>query len=468
MSARVESSPVSVIKQERKKKHLPTALKVLLALLMPVLVAVASLYYYGVVLHNDDRIYYNISISGVDVSGLTRHEAVAVLGLDAYSKRGADSVVTMVFPDDSTFVITGSDAGLTNDAHDLVYRAYSIGRGRGIMLDALSHLLRYEAQEVNFEIKHYLDTGMLYSAVEEFTNDFNRRLDESVPQIYDDRIVYTKGAGHVNINTDELFELVYAGLFESFENEVPVDMAFILPEPKFVDDILEIRSSIFVQMVSSEFEPLTESATPSVVGVDFDILEAASLVRDTEVGKTATFYKVFTHPEYTQGQLNDLLFRDLIGQRSTSAGGASGRLHNIELSSALINGTVLLPGEEFSFDEVVGPRTAALGYRSAAVIINGEVTTGIGGGICQVSSTLYAAIRPSALQITERHPHSRPIDYLPVGWDAAVFWGLLDFRFVNNTDYPIRIEMELDGRNFTARVYGTIIDDFPRAADWNS
>jgi len=127
---------------------------------------------------------------------------------------------------------------------------------------------------------------------------------------------------------------------------------------------------------------------------------------------------------------------------------------------------VLLPGEEFSYNEVVGRRTAERGFKYAPVIMRGELAIDIGGGVCQVSSTLYAAIKPSELRVTERRPHGLPISYLPSGWDATVADGLIDFRFVNNTNYPIRIEMEMVDRKLTAIVYGTIIEDFPIQAGW--
>jgi len=126
----------------------------------------------------------------------------------------------------------------------------------------------------------------------------------------------------------------------------------------------------------------------------------------------------------------------------------------------------LMPGEEFSFNETVGPRTAERGYKYAPALSQGETIMSIGGGICQVSSTIYASIRPSELLVTEQRKHGKPVPYLPWGWDATVFWNFIDFRFVNNTDYPLRIEVELDNRSLTARVWGTIKDDFPIAADW--
>jgi len=203
------------------------------------------------------------------------------------------------------------------------------------------------------------------------------------------------------------------------------------------------------------------------VGIDFDAAYAARLLSNVSSGETVEFPLIFIHPDYTQEHLESLLFRDLIAYRRTHAQGDSNRLGNIKLAANAINGLVLLPGEEFSFNEVVGQRTYERGFREAPIFRNGEVVTGIGGGICQVSSTIYAALRPTQIKVTERRAHGLPVAYLPEGYDATVSWNGIDFKFVNNTDYPIRIETEIEGRSVTARIYGTIIDDFPRKAGWN-
>ena len=165
--------------------------------------------------------------------------------------------------------------------------------------------------------------------------------------------------------------------------------------------------------------------------------------------------------------VDSLLFRDLIGECTTFAHGPQNRLDNIDLTTVAIDGLVLMPGDEFSFNEVVGPRTAERGYKYALALAQGEFFLSIGGGICQTSSTLYAAIRTTDLLVTEQHRHGRPVAYLPWGHDATVFYPYLDFRFVNNTNYPILIEIELVDRDLTAKFYGTIIDDFPVEAGWN-
>lgn len=115
------------------------------------------------------------------------------------------------------------------------------------------------------------------------------------------------------------------------------------------------------------------------------------------------------------------------------------RAHNIQLSAKALDNYVIFPNEVFSFNEVVGERTESRGYRRAPVIVKGELEEGIGGGICQVSSTLFNAVDGAGLDIVERYAHSRPVEYVPPGRDAAVSWYGPDFRFQNKYNQPILI-----------------------------
>lgn len=115
------------------------------------------------------------------------------------------------------------------------------------------------------------------------------------------------------------------------------------------------------------------------------------------------------------------------------------RSHNISLSTLAINNYVVFPGEEFSFNKAVGERTIEKGYKKAPVIVKGELAEDIGGGICQVSSTLFNAVNLKGIQMVERYSHSRAVPYVPPGKDATVSWWGPDFVFKNNYNQPILI-----------------------------
>ncbi len=130
------------------------------------------------------------------------------------------------------------------------------------------------------------------------------------------------------------------------------------------------------------------------------------------------------------------------------------RKHNIYLASTSLNNTLVDVGGEFSFNKTVGERTLKRGYKKAKIIFNGNFIEGVGGGVCQVSTTLYNALLLSGLKITEYHPHSLAVSYVAPSFDAMVNSGTSDLRFVNNTDNPIIIKTVADGKRLTVQIYG--------------
>lgn len=147
----------------------------------------------------------------------------------------------------------------------------------------------------------------------------------------------------------------------------------------------------------------------------------------------------------------------IIGEYSTSFLGSSpNRIENIRLSAESINGTILLPGQIMSFNEVTGPIREEFGYKDATVIVGGQYTSGVGGGVCQTSTTLYNALILAGVTILERSPHSIPPRYVDLGRDAAVAENLLDLKFRNDFDYPIYIATEAKNNRIFVYIYGDI------------
>lgn len=143
----------------------------------------------------------------------------------------------------------------------------------------------------------------------------------------------------------------------------------------------------------------------------------------------------------------------LLGTYSTAYDPNISRAVNVALAASRINGVVVQPGQGFSFSQTILPRTAANGYVKANVIENGKYVLGTGGGICQVSSTLYAAMLTAGLPATERHPHSLKVSYIPTGMDATISGNVLDLRFTNTFAGPIQIQASADGGTLTVSIY---------------
>jgi len=162
-----------------------------------------------------------------------------------------------------------------------------------------------------------------------------------------------------------------------------------------------------------------------------------------------------TAPTYVPRQ-NQEVFDPKLGEfETTIVDKAENRINNVELACKSINGKILAPGEEFSFNETVGQRTTDRGYKEASIIVDGHKESGVGGGICQVSSTVYQAALAAGLEILERHEHSKKVPYIAKGDDATIS-GKLDLRFKNDYDFPVKFEVATNGENVTVVVYKDI------------
>jgi vancomycin resistance protein YoaR len=160
-------------------------------------------------------------------------------------------------------------------------------------------------------------------------------------------------------------------------------------------------------------------------------------------------------PTRVASQLEKLKVREEMVSFSTAFSTANlNRVHNIRLAAQVLDGVLVEPGEVFSFNETVGDTTKDLGYRPAPIIVNRRLVEGIGGGVCQVSTTLYNAVLLAGLSVTERTNHSLQVGYVPPGLDATVAFGWLDFKFLNQREHAVWIRTALEGNNLFVRIYG--------------
>ncbi|MBQ8003900.1 MAG: VanW family protein, partial [Oscillospiraceae bacterium] len=195
------------------------------------------------------------------------------------------------------------------------------------------------------------------------------------------------------------------------------------------------------------------------VGVDFD-LEAAKIAYEKTPDEVIRIPLTLTQPKVLTKHLEVNLFKYCLAEVETHFSPKKvERTANVRLSAKLINGTVLNPGEEFSYNKTVGPRTTARGFKAASIFSQGEVVDGIGGGICQTSSTLYMAAVKANMKITERTNHSFYVDYAPKGEDATVVYGSLDFKFKNTSEYPIKIVATSKNNYVRIKLMGTEPDE---------
>lgn len=196
----------------------------------------------------------------------------------------------------------------------------------------------------------------------------------------------------------------------------------------------------------------------SVHGVKVTAKAISDAVGDASK-QTYTVPVEITKPELTAKQLEKVLFRDVLAQATTYYSGGYSRTTNVRLTAEACDNTILNPGDEFSYNGIVGERTPERGYQTATIFVDGKSVEDYGGGACQSSSTIYMAVLRADLEVTERRNHQFQITYTPISQDATVAWGSQDFKFVNDTDYPIKIDMSMGDGALTCTIYGTKTDD---------
>ena len=227
-------------------------------------------------------------------------------------------------------------------------------------------------------------------------------------------------------------------------------------------DVQALHDELEGKTVSAVCDKATGRPTQSHVGVTFDVAAVQSQLDAAAPGAEFLADAEVQFPAVTTEELETALFRDVLGTSTTKCAGPWGRHQNIRLAAKAINGNIYNPGEEFWYNAAVGQRTEARGFQPAAAYSGGRTVTSIGGGICQVSSTLYYATLLSDLKIVLRYAHMFDPGYMPVtGCDATVSWGGPDFAFRNDTDYPIKIVTSYndDTNELTVTIMGTRVND---------
>lgn len=230
--------------------------------------------------------------------------------------------------------------------------------------------------------------------------------------------------------------------------EIPVEQK----EPAPID-IDKIHDEVYTEAKDAYYTKNPFTIYPEVEGIDFDVEEARKLLEEEK--EEYVIKLTITKPKITIDKIGSEAFPDQLGTFTTRYDVSDrDRSTNLVIACQKINGKVVLAGETFSYNKALGPRTAAAGYRNGKIYSGGEVVDGIGGGICQISSTLYNTVLMSNLEIVERRNHQFVTSYVPAGRDATVVYGMTDFKFKNTRKYPVRIVATAKNGIATVTMYG--------------
>lgn len=413
----------------------------------------------GFALRGTDKIFPNVSVGGVNVGGMTQEQAVKTLNDSGWEEKG-DENVTVPLAGGVEITVNARQAGAVPSSEDAAAEAYEYGRS-GNPFSSLFKYVRgmFSSAGVTGGVVS-LDEDYIRSQISAGVDDMNSALKGETYDVDKDNAVLkvVKGSSDVTVDQAAVLALVEDALKSGNFGEVKYDYQTGSAQEL---DINELHDKVCTEAKNASYDSASGTVTESVNGVEFDVDAAQKLWDAAAVGDTVEIPLKITEPKITTDDLSSKLFKDKLGsQVSYFKSSSANRINNITLAAQKIDGTILNPGEEFSYNGTVGQRTEAAGFKKAGAYANGAVVQEIGGGICQVSSTLYCAALYANLEITDRTCHYFPVNYLPAGLDATVSWKTPDFKFKNNRDYPVKLVAKVDNsaKSITIEVWGSDVD----------
>ena len=445
----IEKNSNTTFKTPQKKKHTKSIIITICILIFLIILGILSTIF-ALVNINSDKIISGISILGIDVSNLTQDEAKEKLSNILNSRLETNLVFSH---NEVLYNVLPSQLECSFDISKAVNEAFSYGRNGNIFknnFDIINTLIN----KVDLNVDFAFNNDLYNSIVLQMNSNFEDGLKQYSYEIDGNNLIITAGKKGYIIKSDVLKDLIIKKLTSSNYNTDSIEIPAEESEPSSID-IDKIHSEIYKEAQDAYYTTNPYAVYPSQTGLDFNIsIEEAKQIIATS-SETYTIPLKTLYPEVTTNDIGTEAFPDLLATYTTSyATSNSNRSTNIALAAKKINGTVLMPGEEFSFNGTVGKRTTAAGFKVAGVYSNGQVTSDVGGGICQVSSTLYNSVLKANLEITNRVNHTFTVAYVPIGLDATVSWGAPDFKFKNSRSYPVKIVATTANKKITVSIYG--------------
>lgn len=398
----------------------------------------------------NDKIIEGVSIFNIDVSNMTKEEAKQRVYEEANTRLNTD----MVFKhNDKSFALLPSTIKAEFNIDEAVDNAYSLGRYNNIFAN------NYEIIKTKSKKATIIPTLTYeYTMIEESTPAVVAMIEDGLREptysIDGTTLTIINGKDGYIVDGDELNDLIVKELSKAEYNNEVIELPLVHATAKPID-MDAIYRDVHKEYVNASFTKEPYSFTPAQNGLDFAISIDEAKQQLQTVQDTYEIPLKVLYPEVSNNDIGLDAFPDVLASYDTNYSSSNwNRSHNIEKASEKINGLVMMPGDEFSFNGVVGQRTAATGFAIAGVYVNGQVSNDYGGGICQVSSTLYNAVLRANLEVTERHNHQFKVAYCPIGTDATVSWGWPDFKFKNNRNYPIKLVVYNEGKNVYVSIYG--------------
>ena len=430
----------------------PKSIMTIFTILVMIVFSIILILVIGFTAYNffNTKIVSGVYIKGIDVSNLSKSDA----------KYQLDNLVSQNLPDEiklkhDDFVATVSLSQMETqfDTKNAVESAYLVGRQGNIFENNL-YVLNTMFSHVNIEPTVKINNDLLKTYLDSLSSQLPDTVIQSSYYIEGNNLIITSGKeGHV-VDIPQTIQNIKSAVSDFSCKDTPVEIAVKTEQPQPID-IEKIHNEIYKDPVDAYYTQNPFMVYPSENGVDFNISidEAKAIIAEPK--EEYTIPLKYTTPNVTTNMIGTEAFPDLLSTFSTNYSTRdTDRTTNLRLAANKINGTVLMPGETFSYNQVVGARTIAAGYKEAPIYVSGEVVDGLGGGICQITSTLYNAVIYANLEIVERSNHQFVPSYVSASRDATVVYGSIDFKFKNNRDYPIKLVCSVSGGVANFQIFG--------------
>ena len=418
----------------------------------------------------DNKILNNVSIAGINLGGMTKEEAHAAIERefgDVYSE--TDMVVTL---SDTVLTFSPKDTKAKLDVDAVVKYAYNYGRtGTKAEQEAAYKSSLTSVHTIGLLPYLNLDEDYIRGVLEDYASGFESiftepsyKVEGEMPRLnmgdYDasapcQTLLVTMGTPGMGADIEALFnEIMDAYSLRIFSIEKEEAGPDAVPE---LPDLQAIYDELYIAPVDASLDMTTFETIPGSFGSDFDLEAAGLLISNAQYGETVTISMRYIEPEILD---NEVLYRDVLGSCETKHTNDEDRNTNLKVACAAINGTILKPGETFSFNDHLGERTEEKGYKPAGTYAGTKLIDTVGGGICQVSTTLYYCTLLADMEIVDRINHGLPVTYIDYGMDATVSWGGPDFKFKNNFNFPIKLLAEVSDGYVRMKIMGTDEKDY--------
>ncbi len=435
-----------------KRNNIILIYTILVAITIAIIIAAIIAFYFNN--KNKETIQNGIFIKGIDVSSLTKADAISKVESELKERMGEHIILKY---NNCEYYVELEQFNASFDINSAVEYAYNIGKTGNFIQDAKDYT-SILFNNINIEPNFTYDKEALDFYLQGVQEQLPDQLEQSSYYLDDNDLFITSGKNGAVIYMEKIENTIIEAITTlTYANSVYEIPTYTLYPDKI--DVQAIHDEIYQEMQNAYYTTDPYMIYADKQGVDFSVEEVENYIEENPKEEEYMVALNITKPEVTINDIGIEAFPDLLGTYSTKYVNNPNRTTNLKLAASKINSTVIMPGETFSFNKIVGKRTKAAGYKDAAIFVNGGVEDGLAGGICQISTTLYNAVTFANLEVTERRNHSLLASYAQPGRDATVVWGSSDLKFVNTRNYPIKIYFSVSDGIAKCSIYGLKGDD---------